>query len=176
MAQVEHETADHGHYGSRKVDVTVHVCGHPTQTFRIGSDATLLEVMERAARLAGVALLPPRHQTFDMLHAMHGEQVGPVIEDLDPSLIDYLHHAGHQPHFTIELVRAFHVNTRWDVAPKEMMSPREILTLPRIHLDYTQYTLYLPESTAELALDTPIKVERGTDLEAQADGKYGGRA
>lgn len=176
MAHVEQETAGHGHHGGRRVDVTVHVSGHPTQTFEIGSHATLLQLMERAARLAGAGLLPPRQRTFDLLHAMQGEQFGPVIEHLDQSLDDYLHHPGHRPHFTVELVRAFHVNTRWDVAPTEMLSPREILALPRIHLDYTQYTLYLPESTAELSLDTPIKVERGTDLEAQADGKYGGGA
>jgi hypothetical protein len=174
MAQVDHEAAGHGHHGGRKVDVTVHVAAHPTQTFEVGSRATLLDVMERAATLAGVGLLPPRQKPFDLLHAMNGEDAGPVIEHLDQSLDDYLHHAGHQPHFTIELVRAIHVNTRWDVAPKEMMSPREVLELPRIHLDYTKYTLYLPEQTSELPLDTPIKIERGTDLEAQADGKYGG--
>lgn len=174
MAQVEQESAGHGHHGGHRVDVTAHVSGHPTQTFEIGSDATLLEVMERAAKLAGIALLPPRHKPFDLLHAMNGEHVGPVIEHLDQTLGEYLHHAGHSAHFTVELVRAFQVNTRWDVAPKEKMSPREILALPRIHLDYTQYTLYLPESTAELPLDTPITIERGTDLEAQADGKYGG--
>jgi hypothetical protein len=130
--------------------------------------------MERAARLAGAALLPPRQKPFDLLHVMTGEQIGPVIEHLDQSLDDYLCHASHSAHFTVELVRALHVNTRWDVAPKESMTPREILALPRIHLDFTKYTLYLPESTAELPLDTPIKIVRGTDLEAQADGKYGG--
>jgi hypothetical protein len=174
MAQVEQESVGHDHDEGRRVDVTVHVSGHPTQVFEIGSHATLLKVMHRAVSLAGAELLPPRQPTFDLLHAMKGEHVGPVIEHLDLSLDDYLHHAGHQPHFTIELVRAFRVNTRWDVAPADMMSPREILALPRIHLDYTKYSLYLPEQNDELPLDTPIKIERGTDLEAQADGKYGG--
>jgi hypothetical protein len=174
---MSHELKERGvgghHGGHHRVEVTAHVTGHPTQEFEIGSGATLLEVMERAAELAGVALLPPRHKPFDLLHAMNGEHIGAIIEHLDQSLDEYVH-AGHAGHFTVELVRAFHVNTRWDVAPKKEMSPREILALPRIHLDYTQYTLYLPESTAELPLDTSIKIERGTDLEAQADGKYGG--
>jgi hypothetical protein len=96
------------------------------------------------------------------------------IENLEQRLGEYLRHPGNSPHFTVELVRAIHVNNRWDEAPKEMMTPREILALPRIHLDPAKYTLYLPESTQELPPDTPIKLERGTDLEAQADGKYGG--
>ena len=66
---------------------------------------------------------------------MNGEQVGEIIDQLDRSLDDYLRHPGHKPHFTIELVRVFHVNTRYDVAPNCEMSPREILALPRIHLD-----------------------------------------
>lgn len=174
MSQIEHETIGRGHNGGRKVDVTVHVSGHPIQTFEIGSRASLLNVMEQAAKLAGVGLLPPRQKPFDTLHAMNGEQVGAVIENLDQLLEEYLHHAGKRPHFTVELVLAFHVNTRWDIAPDEMMSPRQILALPRIHLDFTKYTLYLPEQTTELPFDTPIKIERGLDLEAQADGKYGG--
>jgi hypothetical protein len=162
------------HHGGRRIDVTAHVAGHAVQTFEIGGDATLLHTMERAAMLAGFALLPPRERSFDLLHAMHGEVVGPVIEHLDDTLTEYLRDPGHAAHFTVELARAIHVNNRWDVAPKEEMTPREILALPRIHLDPAKYTLYLPESTKELPPDTPIKLERGTDLEAQADGKYGG--
>lgn len=157
-----------------RTSVTAHVVGHATQTFEIGSEATLLEVMDRAATLAGFALLPPRQRPFDRLHAMQGEQIGPVIEPLDQSLAAYLSQADHLPHFTVDLARAIHVNTRWDVAPEQEMSPRQILALPRIHLDHTQFTLYQPESTVPLPLDTPIKLERGTDLEAQRDGKYGG--
>ncbi|MGE3779528.1 MAG: hypothetical protein AB7F89_20230 [Pirellulaceae bacterium] len=74
----------------------------------------------------------------------------------------------------MELALAIHVNTRWDVATKEAMTPREILALPRIHLDPAKYTLYPPESTQELPPDTSIKLTRGMDLEAQPDGKYGG--
>jgi len=169
MQDANDRAKHHGH-----VNVTAHVVGHSTQVFDIGSEATLLEVMEQAATLGGFALLPPRQRPFDHLHAMNGEQVGPVIEPLDQSLEEYLHHADHLPHFTLELARAIHVNTRWDVAPEQEMAPREILALSRIHLDHTQFTLYRPESTVPLPLETPITLERGTDLEAQRDGKYGG--
>lgn len=171
MAHAERQSPESGH---RLMDVTVHVTGHTVQTFEIDPSSTLLGVMEKAARLAGLALLPPRQQPFDQLHSMDGEQVGKSIQTLDQTLTDYLRRTGQGPHFTLELMRTFRVNTRWDVAPHAEMSPREILALPRIHLEYTQYTLYLPESAAELPLDKPIKIERGTDLEAQADGKYGG--
>ena len=173
-ATEELAATDLDHRRGQPVGVTVHVSGHPTQTFKIGSGATLLEVMESAAASAGLALLPPKQKPFDRLHAMNGEQLGETIDHLQQTLGKYLSQKDHEPHFTVELVRAIHVNTRWDVAPKEEMSPREILALPRIHLDHTKYSLYLPESTKELPLDTPIKLERGVDLEAQADGKYGG--
>ena len=130
--------------------------------------------MTQAASSAGVALLPPRSKFFDRLREMDGEQIGAVIESLDQTLGEYLCQGGGQPHFTVELVLAIHVNTRWDVAVQESMSPREILALPRINLDPAKYSLYLPESTQELPADTPIKLTRGIDLEAQPDGKYRG--
>jgi hypothetical protein len=177
MSQIEQKSAGHRH-GGHAVKVVAHIMleakKEGTQEFEIGSEATLLEVMHEAAELAGFELLPPRQKPFDELHSMNGEHVGAIIEHLDQTLAEYLHHAGHEPHFMVELVRTFRVNTRWDVAPKEEMTPREILALPRIHLNFEQYTLYKPESTEELPLDTPIKIKRGTDLEAQADGKYGG--
>lgn len=157
-----------------RIDVTVHVRGHATQTFKVAGEVTLLELMSDAVRFAGFALLPPKGRPFDRLHSMAGEQTGPVIEDLDQTLAEYLRRPGHTAHFTVELARAVHVNTRWDEAPREEMTPREILALPKIHLDPAEYSLYLPEKNEPLAVDTPIRVERGTDLEAQRDGKYGG--
>ena len=71
------------HHG--KIGVTAHVAGHATQVFEIATEATLLEVMERAATLAGFAVLPPRQRPFDHLHSMIGEQIGPVIDPLDES-------------------------------------------------------------------------------------------
>ena len=149
MAQLEQELIREDCQGGRRVEVTAHVTGHATQTFDAGVGMTLEQVMTRAAASAGVALLPPRSEPFDRLHEMHGEQVGAVIENLDQALSEYLRQGG-RPHFTVELVLAVHVNTRWDVALRESMSPREILALPRIHLDPAKYSLYLPESTQEL--------------------------
>jgi hypothetical protein len=173
MAQLEQELVGEDRHGGRRLEVTVHVAGHATQTFDVGAGITLEQLMAQAAALAGVALLPPRKRPFDRLHEMRGEQVGAAIENLDQTLGEYVRHAG-QPHFTIELALAIHVNTRWDVAAQDAMTPREILALPRIHLDAAKYSLYLPESTQELPPDTPIKLTRGMDLEAQPDGKYGG--
>jgi len=174
MAQLEQELIGEDRQGGRRVEVTAHVTGHATQAFDARAELTLEQVMTQAAASAGVALLPPRSKPFDRLHEMHGEHVGAVIVNLDQTLGEYLRQCGGRPHFTVELVLAVHVNTRWDVAVQELMSPREILALPRIHLDPANYSLYLPESTQELPADTPIKLTRGIDLEAQPDGKYGG--
>ena len=131
MSIAEQDTAErdrqpHG----RRIAVTVHIAGHGVQTFEFREQGSLLELLETAAKLAGFALLPLRQQPFDRLHAMHGEQVVAVIENLDQTLAHYLHQANHLPHFTVELAPAIHVNTRWDEAPSEQMSPREILVLP----------------------------------------------
>jgi hypothetical protein len=104
---------------------------------------------------------------------MHGEDVGHVIEHLHQTIEQYLRQPDARPHFAVELVRTFRVNTRWDIAPKPELSPREILALPRIHLEYTRFSLYLPESHDLLPLDIPIPVERGAEFEAQSDGRYG---
>lgn len=64
------------------------------------------------------------------------------------------------------------VNTRWAIATAASMSPRQILELPGIELDYTQYTLYLPNSVDVLPLDTPIVLERGKAFEAQRHASY----
>lgn len=61
------------------------------------------------------------------------------------------------------------------MAPNPDMTPKEILSLPAINLDYRQYTLYLPGSNDPLPLDKPIHLKRGEALEAQRDGKYGGQ-
>jgi hypothetical protein len=160
--------------GDGRTNVTARVTGYATQEFEVASDTTLLQVMEQAASLAGLALLPPNEPPFDRFHSASGEEIGPVIEQLEQSLETYLRRGGHSPHFALELARAIRVNTRWDVAPDAEMSPRQILALPRIHLDPKDFTLYLSDSTAPLPLDTPVKLERGIDLEAQRDGKYGG--
>jgi hypothetical protein len=160
--------------GHHHVHVSAHILEHGIETFLVTRHATLMEVMAEAARLAGFAVLPPTEHPFDRLHVMQGEEVGPVIEHLHQTIEEYLRHPDAKPYFAIELVTTFRVNTRWDVATKPEMSPREILALPRIHLDYTAYTLYFPEEEGKpIPLDTPIPIERGAEFEAQRDGRYG---
>jgi hypothetical protein len=81
--------------------------------------AALREVLQEGAQHAGVQLLPAAlEKTLDQLHELsqHG-QVGPPITNLDQPLGAYLQEKGTTPHFGIELVLAFRVNTRWAVAP-----------------------------------------------------------
>lgn len=145
--------------------------------FNLPENAALLEVLEEGAKHLGVQLLPPAPQKpLDRLHDItHHGQVGPAIDNLDQTLGAYLKEKGTTAHFGIELVLAFRVNVRWAVAAAPQMTPRQILALPAINLPYEQYTLYLPGSSDPLTLDTPITITRGEALEAQRDGKYGGR-
>lgn len=172
--QVNKETEKRA-YGKRDIiEVSARILGHGTEAFSTSPHSTLLQLLDEGARLAGFSLLPPGECPFDRLHVLVGESVGPAIEDLNQTVGEFLRRTGSKPHFAIELVPTFRVNKRWDIAPKEELSPREILELPRIHLNHEEYTLYRPDETEALPLDTPIKVERGADFEAQRDGKYGG--
>ncbi len=168
-----HDQAHHHHH----VHVTVRLLpAGPEATFELPDNAALLEVLEDGAKHLHQPLLPPAPlKPLDRLHdiSRHGQE-GPVIENLDQTLGAYLKEKGTTPHFGIELVLALRVNTRWAVATKPQMTPREILALPGINLDYTQYTLYPPDSDKLLPLDTPITMTRGMAFEAQRDGKYGG--
>nr|ART39094.1 H519 [uncultured bacterium] len=159
------------------------------EKFKISEKASLLDVMQEGASRGGVSLLPTAEAPLDTFHNIgkHNE-VGPIIEDLQQTLDEFLDgdhghgHGGHgsddekkKPDFGIRLVRAIRVNTRWAVATAAAMTPRDILALPGINLDYQQYTLYLPSSSEPLPLDVPVPTERGAVFEAQKDGRYGGR-
>lgn len=163
----------------RQVPVTVRLLPVGEEArFRLPANAALQEVLEQGAEQLHVELLPPApEETLDRLHGIlrHGD-VGPAIEDLDQSLETYVDEKDATHDFGIELVLAFRVNTRWAVATAPQMTPRSILALPAVNLDYQQYTLYLPGSADPLPLDQPITMTRGMALEAQRDGKYGGRA
>jgi hypothetical protein len=114
--------------------------------FELPDNAALLEVLQEGAGHAGVPLLPPAPETpLDQLHdlSQHG-QAGPPSTNLDQPLGAYLEEKGTIPHFGIELVLAFRINTRWAVASKPQMTPKEILALLAINLPYQEYTLYLP--------------------------------
>ena len=148
----------------------------PEAKFNFPENAALLEVLEEGAKHLSIQLLPPAPgKPLDLLRDISHGQVEPVIENLDQTLGDYLKEKGTTAHFGIELVLAFRVNTRWAVATAEQMTPKQILALQAINLPYEQYTLYLPGSSDPLPLDTPITLTRGEALEAQKDGKYGGR-
>jgi hypothetical protein len=174
MAQLEQEMAnpevrEQGHH----VPVIVRIVGHEAEAFEFSTRAMLLDLMAEGARLGGFALLPTKERPFDRLHRLQGKEVGPVIENLHQTLGEYLQHLPGEPHFAVELARSLRVNTRWDVAPKQELTPREILALPNIHLDPAEYSLYLPDCTEPLSPDRPVKIERGADFEAQRDGRYG---
>jgi hypothetical protein len=160
-----------------EVHVTIRLLpdGHEAK-FHLPENASLLEVLEEGAKHLRVHLLPPvPEKPLDQLHDLsHHGHAGPAIHNLDQALGAYLKEKGTTPHFGIELVLAFRVNTRWAVATNPEMTPKEILALPAINLAYQQYTLYLPGSNDPLPLDKPIHLKRGEALEAQRDGKYGG--
>ena len=167
-----HEQAAHHHH----IHVTVRLLPDGLEAkFQLPENAALLEVLEEGAKHLHVQLLPPApERPLDRLHDLsHHHHVGPAIDNLDQPLGTYLKEKGTTPHFGIELVLAFRVNTRWAVATKPDMTPKEILALPAINLDYQQYTLYMPGSNDPLPLDKPIHLKRGEALEAQRDGKYG---
>ena len=160
----------------RQLHVSIRILQDGAETLRFGiaRDATLLDLMAEGARLAGVVLLPTVEAPLDTLHNLRGDETSPPIADLDQPAADFVRDPAHTQHFGITLVVAFRVNTRWAVAPKAALSPREILALPEIDLDYTQYTLYLVGSADLLPLDDPITIQRGAAFEAQRDGEYGG--
>jgi hypothetical protein len=174
-----HPDQDHGPPRQRERQLTIQVLpiGGMTKRFKLPENAALMEVLVDGARELGVALLPPSpERPLDRLHnIVRHDQAGPAIEDLDQSLGDYLKEKGTTNDFGIELVVTFRVNTRWAVATKPEMSPKEILALPAINLNPSEYTLYAQGGTNPLPLDTPIQLTRGQVLEAQRDGKYGGR-
>ena len=144
--------------------------------FELAESAPLSEVLREGTLRAGVELLPPPPLApLDRFHnILKGGEVGPPITDLSQPLGAFLKEKDATKHFGIELVLAIRVNTRWAIATGHHMTPREILALPGINLDPTQYTLYLPESAKPLPIDQPIHITRGEAFEAQRDGKYGG--
>ncbi len=163
---------------AHRVQVTTKLLqGDPHEArFKVPEDAPLLEVLQQGAEHAHVELLPNSEEPLDRLHNFQKHhQVGPAIDDLEQTVHDFLKEHETTRDFGIELVLAFRVNARWAVAPESSMTPRQILSLPAINLDFQAYSLYLPKSADLLPLDTPITITRGLALEAQRDGKYGAR-
>ncbi len=148
--------------------------GSNFEGLELPANAPLIDVLDEGASKLGTQLLPNPQAPLDRLHDIlkHGG-LGPAIENLDQALGAFIHEKDSTKDFVIELVLAFRVNTRWAIAPKDELSPREILALPEINLDFQQYTLYSPSSSIPLPLDTPIRIKRGMAFEAQRDGRYG---
>lgn len=156
------------------VRLTVRFIGDPAEPFtlQMDKDARLFEFVNEGLEQGGKQLLEPRpERPLDTLHNVRKDEIGEAISDLEQPLWEYLRQPKTTNDFAIGLVRAFRVNTRWGIAPKAEMSPREILEV--VDLDFTAFTLYPPGSSQLYPLDDPIKIERGTVFEAQRDGKYG---
>lgn len=160
---------------SKEIEVSVERLGDPEhrrQHFRIPSDEPLLAVLDEGARLLGEVLLPSPDRTLDRLRGVYrDDKIGEPL-DLEETLGEFLDRHPVTHHFAVELVLAIRVNTQWRVAPETEMSPKAILGL--FGLSWEQYTLYKPDETEPLPLDTPLHLERGECFEAQKDGKYGG--
>jgi hypothetical protein len=143
------------------------------RTIRVQLDITIGELMVRIAKEFGVSLLPPSPSVpFDKLfcYGRNGELLGPLT-DLSMPLGRVLIQYRCKKKFGLELLRSIKVNVAWKVAPKEIMTPSEILDL--FGLDYTQYTIYLPDSPDPLPLHVGIQIKRGDCFEAIKDGRYG---
>lgn len=145
---------------------------HRREHFRTARDIRLLEVLDEGAQKLGVHLLPNAEDPLDRLHGVYEHhEIGAPL-DLSIVLEEFLKEPPHTHHFAIELVLAIRVNTRWRIAPKDEMTPREILKLADLSAE--EYSLYFPpDSVDPLPPDTPVKLHRGQRFEAQRDGKYG---
>lgn len=167
---------DHDDHGEREIRLTAIILDPRSEQFRfdLPRHSQLLEVLQTGANLAAAQLLPNDDEPLDQLRNFTNDRdLGPPIADLTEDIGTFVRRPHTTRHFGIELVRAFRVNTRWAVAPEASMTPRQILELPLIGLDYTQYTLYLPGSTEPLPLEVDVRVARGQAFEAQRDGRYG---
>ncbi len=166
--QQEHEV-DHG----RKLKVEVKLLPHGDfKRIEVDSSDTVLEVMLVSAKALEVEVLPPQPAApLDEFYCVDNHDGLHRIDDLSQSMKDLMEHKDCKRRLALGLVRAFKVNALWRVAPKELMTPREILAL--FGMDHTQFTLYRRDSETPLPLDEPIKVERGACFEAIKDGRYG---
>ena len=161
--------------GGHKVEFLVSVLHHPDHEPRhlhVERHATLLEVLDEAARKLDVKLLPNAHTPLDQLRGVYDHhRVGEPL-DLGMTVEDFLRLEPKTHHLSIDLVLAIEINTRWRIAPEKEMTPKAILALAG--LPWEQYSLYYPaDSVDPLPPDTLVKLHRGQRFEAQRDGKYG---
>lgn len=143
------------------------------RTIKVRIDITVGELMAKIAKEFGKHLLPPHPlDPFDKIfcYGKHDEIIGPIT-DLSMTLGRVLLQYRCRRKFGLELVRSIKVNSTWKVAPKDIMTPSEILDL--FGMDYTQYTIYLPDSQDPLPLHIGLDIKRGDCFEAIKDGRYG---
>lgn len=135
---------------------------------------SLREVMGLGAKALGEELLPPDAPVpLDHLRNRRGHQWSDPIENLETPLWAALAH-GDSRHFGIEYRLEVRINARWGVAPRDPITPRELLVA--FQFDPAEYSLYHTDRAEPLPPDTAIKVHRGECFEAQKDGRYGSGA
>ena len=169
-----HRITLRGHEVEFRVEV-LHHPDHEPKHIHVKRNATLLEVLDEAARKLDVKLLPNPRAPLDRLYGVYEHHhVGEPL-DLDLTVEDFLRQEPKTHHLGIELVLAIEINTRWRIAPEKEMTPKAILALAG--LPWKQYSLYYPaDSVDPLPPDTPVELHRGQRFEAQRDGKYGSEA
>jgi len=156
------------------VTVKVHILpSGEFRTIKVQADITMEKLMEKIAKEFGQKLLPPHPLALlDKIfcYGKHNELLGPIT-DLSLPLGKVIVQYRCKKKFGLELVRSIKVNAAWKVAPKEIMTPADILAL--FGMDYNQYTIYLPDSQDPLPLRVGINIKRGDCFEAIKDGRYG---
>ncbi len=177
MAQLAEMQDNNNHEAAKSKEVKVTVSILPqgeVHEIELARSAALFDVLKVGVTIAGEKLLPNEEEPFDTLHnILDKDSVGEAIMDLQQPLGEYLKKPKTTKHFGIRLARAIRVNTLWKIAPEAQMTPLQILDL--FNLD-TSYTLYRKNSSDPLPLNEAIEIKRGLELEAQKDGKYGGKA
>jgi len=166
-----HRIALGGHEVEFLVSV-LHKPDHEPRHIHVKRTATLLDVLDDAARKLDVKLLPNPHEPLDHLRGVYEHhRVGDPL-DLNQTVEEFLGQEPKTHHLGIELVLAIEINTRWRIAPEKELTPKAILALAG--LPWQEYSLYYPADSVEpLPPDTPVKLHRGQRFEAQRDGKYG---
>ena len=145
------------------------------KTVLIKVSDSVKQVMHIIAKEFDQKILPPEpEQPLDQLfyYDRHNHLMGPASDLTTPIWkVITQHHA--RLKLSLKLSLTIQVNANWKIAPKEEMTPREIMQL--FELDSSQYSLYHLHGTDPLPVDTAIKLHRGERLVAIKDGKYGGR-
>jgi len=134
---------------------------------------TLKEVFVKASHALDERLLPPPPLSpLDVFRLRrHNGHWGDPVTDFELPLWVALAE-GFTRHTSIEYLREIRINTKWGVASKRVMTPRELLV--EFGFNPEEFSLYRRDSKDALPPEIPIELHRGEHFEAQKDGKYGG--